>query len=64
MFLDRFRKKTKRPPSGGNSSLETIDISKEVPQIDDVLAKVDKAINDAKQIEEELRPRPRDRCSC
>lgn len=62
MLQDRFRRKTKRPPSGGDSSLETVDITDRVPQVDDVLAEVDKAIKKAMQIEEQVRPQ--ERCGC
>jgi hypothetical protein len=62
MLQDRFRRKTKRPTGGGDSSLETIDITEQVPQIDDVLAEVDKALKKAQQLEEQLRPQ--DRCRC
>lgn len=51
MLQDRFRKKTKRPVGGGDSSLETVDITDQLPQIDDVLAEVDAAIEKADQIQ-------------
>lgn len=59
---DRFRRKTKRPTGGGDSSLETIDITKQVPQINDVLAAVDGALEEARQLEKQLRPQGR--CGC
>jgi hypothetical protein len=55
MLQDRFRKKTKRPVGGGDSSLETIDITDQVPQIDDVLAEVDKALKKARHLEQQVR---------
>lgn len=62
MLLDRFRKKTKRPSGGGDSSLETVDITDQVPQIDDVLAEVDKALKKALELEDQVRPLGR--CGC
>jgi hypothetical protein len=62
MLQDRFRKKTKRPVGGGDSSLETVDITDQVPQIDDVLAEVDKALEKAQQLEQQVRPQ--DSCTC
>lgn len=57
MLQDRFRKKRKRPSGGGDSSLETVDITDQVPQIDDVLTEVDKALEKIQQLEKQLRPR-------
>jgi|GEM_PF-2329174 len=62
MLQDRFRRKTNRPTGGGNSSLETIDIAEQVPQIDDVLAEVDNALKMAEQLKEQLRLQGR--CGC
>jgi len=62
MLQDRFRKKTKRPVGGGDSSLETIDITDQLPQIDDVLAEVDKALKKAQQLEQQVPPQ--DLCTC
>jgi len=62
MLQDRFRKKTKRPVGGGDSSLETIDITDQVPQIDDVLAEVDKALKKAQQLEQQVQPQKS--CGC
>lgn len=62
MLQDRFRKKTKRPSGGGDSSLEMVDITGQVPQIDDVLAEVDKALEKAQQLEKQIRPQSR--CGC
>lgn len=56
MLQDRFRKKTNGPLGGGDTSLETVDITDQVPQIDDVLAEVDKALEKAAKLEEQLRP--------
>lgn len=67
MLHDRFRKKIKRFPSGDDLSLEEIDdISAQVPQIDDVLAKVDSALDSAERLEKELRQEltSRDYCTC
>lgn len=50
MLQDRFRKK-KRPSGGGDSSLDEVNIADQVPQIDDVLAKVDKALEMAGQLQ-------------
>ncbi len=55
MLQDRFRKKTKGPGPGGSSSLETTDISDQVPEVDDVLAGVDKALKLADSINEQMR---------
>jgi hypothetical protein len=62
MIYDRFRKKSHRPTGGGSSSLATADISEQVPETDDILAEIDKALETAGQLEEQLRPQ--DRCSC
>lgn len=62
MFQDRFRKKTKRPTGAGDSSLNTVDITDQVPQIDDVLAKVNEALKTARQLEEQISPQGR--CGC
>lgn len=62
MLQDRFRKKTNRPGGGNNSSLETVDITDQVPKVDDVLAEVDKAIEKAKRIEEQVQPQRT--CGC
>lgn len=62
MLQDRFRKKTKRSSGGGDLSLETVDITNQVPQIDDVLAEVDKALKKAQWLKEQIRPR--DHCTC
>lgn len=51
MLRDWFRKKTKRPSGGGDSSLETANITDQVLQIDDVLAEVDAAIKKAENIQ-------------
>ncbi len=62
MILDRFRKKTKSPNGSGSAALETTDISKEVPEVDDVLAEVDRALRKATELQEQLRPQ--ERCGC
>ncbi len=62
MLQDRFPKKTKRLSSGSDSSLETVDITDQVPQIDDVLAEVDKALKRAQQLEQQVRSQGH--CSC
>lgn len=62
MLQDRFRKKTKRPNTGGDSSLETVDISDQVPEVDDVLDEVDKALKKATELEQQVRPQ--DLCTC
>lgn len=61
MLQDRFRKKTNRPTGGGETSLETTDISKDVPEIDDILAEVDKALEKAELIQRQVQPRG---CGC
>lgn len=63
MLQDRFRKKAKRPSNRGDSSFETMDITEQVPQIDDVLIDVDRAIKNAEQLEKDIRP-PQDHCVC
>lgn len=55
MLQDRFRKKIIRPTGGGNSSSEITDITDQVPQIDDVLAEVDSAVNAATDLEQQFR---------
>lgn len=62
MIFDRFRKKKHKPTGNGDSSLETVDISGQVPNVDDVLAQVDKALKEASKLENQLRPP--DRCGC
>lgn len=64
MILDQFRRKTRRPTGGGNSSLETTDITDQVPQIEDVLAEVDKAIDKANRIEDQIQPQSHGFCGC
>ncbi len=70
MIHDRFRKKTKRPTAGGDASIETTDISDQVPQVDDVLAEVDQAIAKAENLvtQSRLRQLEKDRkqnsCPC
>lgn len=66
MLLDRFRKKT-RPGSGGSSALGTGDVSIQTPEVDDVLAALDRAISQANRVEEQIRAHgieERDHCSC
>ncbi len=63
MLQDRFRKKIKRPTDGSGSSLETVGIADQVPQIDDVLAEVDKALEKALQLELQMQP-PQNSCGC
>lgn len=62
MLRDRFRKKIQRSPDKSGSFLEAVDITDQVPQIDDVLAEVDKAIEKAQQLEQ--RARSQDHCTC
>ncbi|MBI3956751.1 MAG: hypothetical protein HY340_02070 [Candidatus Kerfeldbacteria bacterium] len=57
MLQDRFRKKTKQPAGSSDASLVTADLTDQVPQIDDVLAEVDKAIKKAQLLEKKL-------CTC
>ena len=63
MLMDRFRKKTKGPNGSGGSSLGTVDISDQVPEVDDVLADVDKALKKATELEKQLKPQQRG-CGC
>lgn len=56
MLLDRFRKKKQNPPNGNGAPLEVTDVTKQVPQIDDVLAQVDQALRRAQKIEEPINP--------
>jgi hypothetical protein len=63
MIQDRFRKKTKNPPSGGKSSLDMLTEKTSAPQIEDVLAEIDKALEKADRLEYELN-RPLSSCGC
>lgn len=63
MQQDRFRKKTNKL-NGSGSSLETTDIAEQVPETEDVLAEIDKALEKAEVITDLLRPRKQDRCGC
>jgi hypothetical protein len=68
MIQDRIRRKAKRPIGNGKSPLALGEISS--PEIDEVLAKVDDAIETAKQLVQDLEPTPRssgrssDGCTC
>lgn len=62
MLQDRFRKRTNRPTGGDGSSLEMTDISKEVPEVDDVLAAVDEALEKVRFLQRQIRPRSP--CGC
>lgn len=48
---DQEHKKVNRPKGGSGADLELEDISGQVPEIDDILAEVDKAIAKADSIE-------------
>lgn len=56
MLQDQLRKKAKRPPGGGDASLETVDIKDQVPNIDDVLGEVNKALKSAEKVLDQIRP--------
>lgn len=62
MLQERFRKKFKIPSSGNDSSVEMIDVGEQVPEVDEVLAEVDKALENARKLEKQLRPVSR--CGC
>lgn len=62
MLQDRFRKKSRRSFEGNNTSLETVSIADQVPQVDDVLAEVDRALRLAQELEANVRRQ--DRCGC
>lgn len=62
MLQDQQKTKVKRPPNGNDSSLETVDMSGQVPQVDDILAEVDKALKAANNLIEVVTPQKS--CSC
>lgn len=64
MIFDLFRRKKNAPNGAGDSSLETADITDQVPQIDDVLASVEAALEKADALEQRLKPQEQDRCRC
>lgn len=65
MQQDKLLKKARKP--GGNGSLDLSDLTDEVPEVDDVLSEVDKAIERAKRLKGKLTTRRKpaqDRCWC
>lgn len=65
MQQDKLLTRARKP--GGNGSLDLSDLTEEVPEVDDVLNEVDKAIERAKRLKGKLttRRKPvRDSCFC
>lgn len=55
MLLDKSQKKAKETPIATSASpLKTGDMSNQVPEVDDVLAEVDRALEKAEKIEQML----------
>lgn len=56
MLQDHLHKKAKRPLADAGASLETVDVSGQVPDIQNVLDEVDKALLGADKVLEQIRP--------
>jgi len=60
MLFDRQKTNTQRPgSSSAGASLETQDMRQQVPQVNDILAEIDKALGMGQQ-----KKRESDRCRC
>ena len=64
MQQDKLQKQARRP--GGNGSLDISDLTDEIPEVDNVLDEVNKAIERAKRLKNKLttRRKPVERNSC
>lgn len=62
MLQDQLRKKAKRPPTNAGAPLETADVSGQVPDIENVLDEVNKALLGAEKVLDQIRPV--DSCTC
>ena len=59
MLQDKVQKKARRP--GGNGSLDLSDLTDEIPEVDDILDEVNKAIKRADRLKSKLTTRKKRR---